>query len=190
MVRGCRIGQLKCAAALLLLSQSLGATVVPRLTFEQLTDAADLIVSGKVTGSWSAWDSEHKYIWTHYRITVTSAVKGAATPTLEFTEPGGYLAGRSMTIAGSVSYRVGESVLIFLSRLPNGYLRTTGWAQGKYGLDANEKLHATTLIGPEVVEAGTPPAGSSLTRLNDMSLGELKVRVAARLAAATPRSAR
>ena len=91
-------------AAGLLWLQAASATVVPRLSFEQLIDAADLIVSGRITNSWAAWDQEHKYIWTHYDLSVVSAVKGTPVTVVEFAEPGGVLDGRSLVIAGSVRY--------------------------------------------------------------------------------------
>ena len=59
--------------------QTLHATLIPRLSFEQLTDTSELIVSGRISDSWAAWDPQHKYIfgpttgWS-----VASIVKGNA----------------------------------------------------------------------------------------------------------------
>jgi hypothetical protein len=156
----------------LLLYPTAGATLIPTLSFEQLTDASDLIVAGHIANSWVAWDREHKYIWTHYTIAVTSAVKGGAASVVEFAEPGGVLEDRSMVIAGSVSYAVGDRMLIFLERMPNGYLRTTGWAQGKYSLDTGGRLHSHAVLSSK-------PA-SSVRTLDGMTLAELTRRVAAR----------
>jgi hypothetical protein len=71
-----------------------------------------------------------------------------------------------MTIAGTVAYTIGENVVVFLSRMPNGYLRTTGWEQGKYTLDSDDRLR-----------------GASVTGVQGMSLNELKQRIAARIQA-------
>src|SRR5665213_2152871 len=161
--------------------QTAGATQVPRLTFEQLTDASEVIASGQITNSWTAWDREHKYIWTHYNLRVTSAVKGAAGPVVEFGEPGGALEGTSMLIAGSVDYAAGENMVVFLSRMPNGFLRTTGWAQGKYSLDAAGKIHSQAMLGADILEAGHTNAGSSLSTLEGLSFSELVQRVTARM---------
>ena len=162
---------------------SAGATLIPRLSFEQLTDVSDLIVSGRITASWAAWDQEHKYIWTRYNLSVGSSLKGTPANTVEFAEPGGALDGHAMSIAGTVSYAVGDKLVVFLSRMPNGYLRTTGWAQGKYALDAGGRLHSQTSPGAEAVDVNTAPAGSSLQTLEGMSLTELSERIAARLRA-------
>lgn len=173
------------AAAALLLTQAASATTIGRLSFEQMTDTSELIVSGKVTLAWAAWDENHKYIWTHYDLAVRSALKGAPGSTVEFAEPGGTLDGIQISIAGSVVYQPGESVLIFLQRMPNGYLRTTGWSQGRFEVGANNRLHADSILrGLEVVDAGTAAAAAtSLHTLDGMSVGELSSRVAARMRA-------
>lgn len=155
----------------MLLAGTASATLVPRISFEALTDASELIVSGHVTRSWTAWDSEHKYIWTHYELAATSAYKGvAATGSLvEFAEPGGALDGKVMMIEGAVNYGPGDQVVVFLSRMPNRYLRTTGWAQGKYEVDTAGRLH------------GSAALGDALRSLEGMNVTELRQRIAARL---------
>jgi hypothetical protein len=157
------------------------ATTIPRLTFEQLTEASEVIASGDITQSWTAWDSEHKYIWTHYRLTVTDTARGTKGSSVEFAEPGGAVKDVSMQIPGTVTYGVGEHVVVFLARMPNGYLRTAGWAQGKYSPDAQGRLHGHAGIGPETISVTTAPAGASLQTLEGMSFSELKQRVAARM---------
>src|ERR1051325_6891942 len=111
------------------------ATIISTLSFEQLADASEMVVSGEITRAWTAWDASHKYIWTHYELSVAAAQKGAPGSTIEIAEPGGELDGTIITIAGSVRYQAGERVVVFLARMPNGFLRTTGWAQGRYTLD-------------------------------------------------------
>jgi hypothetical protein len=170
------------AAGLLLLGSS-SATLIPSVSFEQLTDTSEMIVAGRITNSWPAWDAEHKYIWTHYNLTVSSAVKGSPGAVVEFAEPGGALDGRSTMIAGTVTYAVGDNLVLFLARMPNGYLRTTGWAQGKYALDANGRLHANASLGAEAIQANSPSGASSVRTLDGMSITELRQRVAARLSA-------
>src|SRR3954454_6050485 len=96
-----------CAAALL------QATTLQRLSFEQLTDTSDAIVTGKVTKTWSAWDTSHHYIWTHYTVDVSSLQKGVRRSTVELSEPGGVVDGVAMTIPGSVSYHIGDTVMVF-----------------------------------------------------------------------------
>jgi hypothetical protein len=172
----------------LLIASNLDATSVPSLTFEELTGHSELIVSGQITRSWADWDSEHKFIWTHYKLSVSSVQKGAPGATVELSEPGGVAGDRGMAIAGSVEYRPGDQVAVFLERMPNGYLRTTGWGQGKYMIDKTGHLHAdASLRGIEVVRADQrvkpdPTGGTSLRTLDGITIGELRARVAAQVA--------
>jgi hypothetical protein len=179
-----------CSIPLVLLAFSTaGATSVPSLSFEELTDHSELIVSGRITRSWSDWDSEHKFIWTHHELTVSASHKGAGRPTVVVSEPGGVVGDRAMTIAGTVAYRPGDQVTVFLQRMPNGYLRTTGWGQGKYTLDKAGLLHVDSAIrGIEVVTVDrgvtlNTAQNTPLRALDGMSLAELRLRVAARVQA-------
>ncbi|HXJ43883.1 MAG TPA: hypothetical protein VNH18_31650 [Bryobacteraceae bacterium] len=171
-----------CLAALAPLAQ---ATTLQRLSFEELTDTSDAIVTGEVTRTWTAWDAGHHYIWTHYEVAVSSAQKGAPAKSVELAEPGGVAEGLGMSITGSVVYKVGDSVLVFLQKMPNGMSRTTGWSQGKYTVDSKGRLHAeATLKGVEFVDAKTAGSGvTSLTVLDGLTLQEAGVRVAARIRA-------
>jgi hypothetical protein len=173
----------------LLFACNASATSVASLTFEELTDHSELIVSGQITRSWADWDSEHKFIWTHYELSVSSVQKGAPGATVELSEPGGVVGDRGMAIAGSVQYSPGDQVAVFLERMPNGYLRTTGWGQGKFAVDQTGHLHAdASLRGIEVVKAdqggkSNPAAETSLRTLDGITIGELRARVMARVAA-------
>lgn len=139
------------------------ATIVPQISFDQLTARSELVVSGRIVRSWAAWDAENKYIWTHYEIAVAVALKGSPGRVVEFAEPGGAVGNRVTQVDGTVVYSVGESVVAFLARMPNGYLRTTGWGQGKYRLDTAGRLHATARVGSDA------PDG--------VALNELKARI-------------
>jgi len=167
----------------LLFAWNVSATSVPSLTFEELTDHSELIVSGQVTRSWADWDSEHKFIWTHYELSVSSAQKGTPGSTVELAEPGGVVGIQGMAIAGAVVYHPGDQVLVFLQRMPNGYLRTTGWSQGKYTVDNTGRLHAErSLRGLDLVSAQKgAPAATPVRTLDGMTVAELRSRISARL---------
>ena len=168
--------------------QSAGATLIPRLSFEQLTDSSELVVAGHVTNSWTAWDSEHKYIWTHYSFSVDSTLKGARARTIEFAEPGGVVNGTSMTVAGSVVYAFGENMVVFLSRMPNGYLRTSGWAQGKFSVDRQGRVHGQAPIGPETMSVDGGATGLRLATLEGISVSDLGRLVSNRVQSAQGRT--
>jgi hypothetical protein len=158
-----------------------GATSVPRFTFEELTDRSEVIATGQIQRSWSDWDSSHHFIWTHYEMGVDKLFKGGRATTIVLSEPGGLVGGMGQTIAGSVRYQTGDKVFVFLERVPNGYLRTAGWSQGKYAIDASGRLHAeASRAGVEMVD--TPSASAAtLSSLEGVSVAELGARVTARL---------
>ena len=156
------------------------ATSVPRMSFEELTDHSELVVSGEITRTWSDWDSVHRFIWTHHELKVSSTQKGNAAATVVLSEPGGVVGGLGMSIAGSVVYQNGDQVVVFLERMPNGFMRTTGWGQGKYRVDGGRLRADVASGGIDVVDVKTA-AGTSLRSLDGMTLGELSVRVAARV---------
>ena len=163
-----------------------GATTIERLSFAEMTDSSEAIVAGQITDSWSAWDSGHKYIWTHYRILVSNSIKGAGS-LVEIAEPGGVVDGIGMKIGGSTDFRRGETVLVFLQRMPNGYLRTAGLGQGKYSVDEAGHLHGAALSNVEVLEKGAP---RSVVSLEGLTLSEAAGQITAQLRSAAVRRTR
>jgi len=162
------------------------ATDLPRLSFDQLTDDSEMVVSGHVTRTWAAWDGDHKFIWTHYELAVSATHKGAPGQTVDIAEPGGQVDGMGMSISGGTGYRVGDSVLVFLSRMPNGYLRTAGFGQGKFDVDPKGVVHGTTILKTDAtVTAAKVPVTSSVTSairsLDGMTLGQVGQLVGVRV---------
>ena len=167
---------------IILVSSALFETIVPRLSVEDLIDRSDVVVAGEVTRSWAAWDASHKYIWTHHDVAVSSSLKGAAGSSVELAEPGGAVGAEGMTISGSVAYQVGDKVVVFLQKMPNGYLRTAGAGQGRFALDSAGKIHGASPTSVEFIESSAGSASATrLEALNGLSVNELAVRIAARI---------
>jgi len=182
MGRGALLKMVRIGVALLALAPWLAwATVVPRLTLEDLVDASDRVVQGRVVASWTAWDQNHRYIWTHYRIRVAEAMKGGGAAEIVISEPGGSLDGQTLLIADAVAYTPGEEVIVFTRRVPAGYLRTTGYGQGKYSVrNGRVANHATRLTLAEPArKAGTVRAQTPLDKLNGIPVADFKARVRA-----------
>jgi hypothetical protein len=167
------------------LALAASATTVPAMNFEELVDRSEAVVAGHVTRSWSAWDAGHNYIWTHYEINVAGAAKGRTGATVVVSEPGGVIGNQAMDVAGVVSYAVGENVTVVLERMPNGYLRTAGWGQGKLTVDSMNRVHVTTAAnGAEVIASSRQAAGevrTPLRALDGMKVADVTRRVAARV---------
>jgi len=166
-----RVGLL--AAPCLILLQLALASDLPRLSFAEMTDNSELVVAGNVTRTWADWDPDHKYIWTHYELAVSAAYKGSSGQTVDIAEPGGERDGMGMIVSGAAGYRVGESVLVFLSRMPNGYLRTSGLGQGKYLVDPGGRVHGQANFKTD--------AAGAVTTLDGMSVGQVRQLVSARV---------
>ena len=102
-------------AFLLLLPGLCWGTLVPRMNFEEMADASEFVVHGRVSRSWSDWDTARQFIWTHYEIQITDTLKGPASSKIVISEPGGTVGEMGMSIAGSPKYGVGEEVVLFVA---------------------------------------------------------------------------
>ena len=118
-------------------------TTVPSVGLEELIDQSEAIVHGRVVRSWAAWDGAHKYIWTHHLIAVIDAVRGAGAGYVVASEPGGQLDGVGMRFSGALEYALGEETIVFLYRTPIGFLRATGYGQGKYTVTPGTRVALT-----------------------------------------------
>jgi hypothetical protein len=173
-------------AAMLLLDYPLGATVVPRLHLEDLAGEAEIVVQGRVLRHYSAWDAAGKFIWTHYEIEVSDAIKGSHPRVVTVSEPGGVVGAIGMQVAGVTRYADKEEVIVFLHRTPFGRWRTYGYGQGKFSvtpLARGGKAVRTNTAGVLLVDrsASRGPrrmtSESLLQRLDGMELEEFKTRV-------------
>jgi hypothetical protein len=164
---------------------SLWATLVPRMSLEEVVDASESIVQGTIIRTWSAWDEGHKSIWTHYEIQVADKLKGSVPGSIVVSEPGGTVGETELQIAGTPQYEVGEEVVLFAERTPLGYLRTCGWGQGKFRVTrtapSGKVTVRTAAKGIQLVErptAGQAKAkGTPLGEMNGLELEQFKTRV-------------
>ena len=161
------------------------AAVVPRITAEELAAQSEQIVHGEVVRSWAGWDSEHKYIWTHYEIAVAEMVRGPRAASVTVSEPGGSLDGVNMRTSGTLPFAVGEDAVLFLYRTPIGYWRTVGGPQGKFTVNAQGRVRAESHGVAYAEPAGGMRPGTPLAGFEGVSAGDFLARVR-RLAAAHP----
>jgi hypothetical protein len=134
-----------------------------------------MIVQARVERAWTAWDTRHKFIWTHYQLAPIEFLKGQATPKLVVSETGGTLDGRSMEIQGTPRYHEGEELILFLYRTPIGYLRTVGYGQGRYDIAGDRiKVDRSSI---ELAQSPHSTGGTDLRTLNALSTAEFKRRV-------------
>lgn len=161
-------------AGLVLAGSCLKAAVFPRITAEELTAQSQLIVEGSIVRSWTAWDSAHKYVWTHYELAVTDAIRGTRGPTVTVSEPGGSLDGIHQQFSGAVPYWIGENAVLFLYKTPIGYWRAAGGPQGKFTVEPDGRIRANTQDAAFFDPAGRPSPGTSLSSFNGLNVADFK----------------
>jgi len=110
------------------------ASVVERMSVEDLSRGSDAIVSGRVVAVSSAWNEARTKIYTFSTVEVTEALKGEPARRIVVKELGGAVGDLAMEASGVARFALGEEVLVFLRRDPDGAYRTRGLAQGKMRL--------------------------------------------------------
>ena len=165
--------------SLLALAGPLTATMVPRMSLEEITERSERIVHGRCLRTWSAWDAERQFIWTHAEIQVADTLKGSRSATVVVSEIGGIVGDVGLMVDGMPRYQPGEEVVVFLFRVPNGLWRSRGVGQGKYEIRGG-RVRAD-LSGIALVE----PAGVTITAvpsLDGATIAEFKSRIRGLLA--------
>ena len=118
-------------------SSSATATVVRPLTVSALTSRAHVVVQGRVLDQVGSWDSLKRGIYTHTRIGVLRSLKGeVAEKEILVRQLGGSAGGYVMGLSGNAPLRVGEEVVLFLTRDGHHHY-VVGLAQGKYAVRAD-----------------------------------------------------
>ena len=124
------------------------ATQVLSYSVEEATDAADVVIEGRVTDVHAERPTyAPKRIVTRVTIAVSERLKGvpATQASVELTLPGGEVGRFGQRVAGVPVYEVGDDVIVFLQRVPmNGTLVLTGLAVGSWQVDRRPSLPMVT----------------------------------------------
>ena len=163
------------------------ATLVPRLSLEQLAAGSELVVHGTVVRRWAAWGPSGQFIWTHHEVRLADVLKGRPALSVVVSEPGGEIGNIGMAVAGAPRYQVGQEVVLFLERTPIGYLRGSGWGQGNFSVIESTTDRTRTVRsahgGAALIEvpqvAGAPPGvpQTAPASLDGLSVDECKTRL-------------
>jgi hypothetical protein len=110
------------------------ATVAAPLSFSELAREAEVVVHAEVLMSESLWDVDKRNIYTHTRVRVLRWLKGAGSEKeILVRQLGGAVGGLVMTLPGNASLRVGEEVVLFLTRDSLHHF-VVGLSQGKFSV--------------------------------------------------------
>jgi hypothetical protein len=128
-----RIGALWLVCAFAAGSFSTFGSGGPITPVEDLARRADAIVQGKVASLECTKDS-HGQMFTRVELDVTEVWKGSPTNHFSLVHAGGVLGGRWVRVSGGPEFRLGEEVVVFTVRNPQGDAVTMDLAQGKFAI--------------------------------------------------------
>jgi hypothetical protein len=119
------------ACALALTPPRADATVMVKLSPEELVSQSDFVVRVVVGPQSTRWNEDQTRILTLTRLTVREYLKGNGAPELTLRQFGGTLEGMTLTVPGDGHLRPGEEAVLFLRR-GVGVVYLTAMAQSVY----------------------------------------------------------
>jgi len=126
--------------ALWLLTDPGYSSVVKRMTIEEMTEEAGIILQGKVTALKGEWNNEHNKIHTFVTISVTEYIKGdLKTKEITLRLLGGVVGDTALDIVGSPYFTPNEKVLLFLYPDYQAEFPIVGFSQGKFREETDKK---------------------------------------------------
>jgi hypothetical protein len=138
------------AAAIVLVSSPLWASLVVLMDLEELVGESDSIVQGLVEDVQSRW--EDRQIFTYVTIGIDEPLKGDRTRTLVIRQLGGQVGSLQAVVAGMPQFEPGENVIAFLKNAGNGTFHVVGMNQGRYVIAedyAVSNLSGVDLMNPK-----------------------------------------
>jgi len=123
------------AVMLLAASQAANASTAPKWSDEQLVDFSAAIVTGRVIGIASDWDSNT--IYTYITVEVGDVLKGGISERqIVLKQAGGVVGPIGLKVSGQSRFYLGEEILAFAEVRPrDGTLYTTALWQGKWTIE-------------------------------------------------------
>lgn len=165
---------------------SVRPTTFARVSLEQLSSAAPLIVRAHCQGS--IVSSVKGEIWTITSFEVREVWKGSAPAVVRVRMLGGRTAELTSHVEGVPRFRPGEDVVLFLGPLRRGDYSVAGWAQGTFrirrgGADSTLVVtQDTAAFSPAAFVGGNSGRAAWSDAVRGMPLEEFRRRVAESLA--------
>ena len=153
------------------------ATTVVPLSFEQLVNASQSIVYGRVSDVRARWTDDRRFIESVVTIEILRGMKGGALESIAFTVPGGQVGRYLNVIPGAPSFVRGDMAVVFLTAQGARLPVTTGLTQGIYRVQ-RDAASGDMLVVPPVVETGRIVRGDPRRRPVPLAAFEGAVRAA------------
>jgi hypothetical protein len=169
-------------AIFLALAPNAWPTTFVKMSLEQLTAAAPLIVRARCQGS--IVSTEKSEIWTITSFEVREVWKGSAPQVVRVRLLGGRTNELTSHVEGVPRFRPGEDVVLFLAPLRRGNYSVTSWAQGTFRIrraGANAQLvvtQDTVAFSPAEFTGRSASHGVDGSAVRGMPLEEFRHRVA------------
>jgi hypothetical protein len=114
----------------LVVSLCASAATLEKLTVDQMTKHATLIVRGRIAGC--AGESRGSIIYTRCSLVVAETWKGAARSQVDFIVPGGRVRSISQTFTGTPRFNTNDQFVLFLWIGRSGIPQILGLTQGVF----------------------------------------------------------
>jgi hypothetical protein len=131
---------------------SIHATTLARLSFDQLSAAADATACVRCTSAQSRW--ENGQIWTVTTFEVLETMKGTLPPQITVRLPGGRVGHLTATVDGTPKFTVADEVVVFLERIPGGLkvepapgggFSVAAWVEGTFRIRRDSRTGVETV---------------------------------------------
>lgn len=127
------------------------ATVVKKLSEEELANQAQSIVIGTCTSIRSEWNEEGTKIFTYITIYPQTSLKGGQiSQEITIKQLGGEVGEIGMHVDGVSAFEEGEEVFLFLKKGRKGFHRPLGLFQGKFSIKTDPISRRKALIQKRV----------------------------------------
>jgi hypothetical protein len=135
---------------LFLLAPTARATTLVRLSLEQLSQAATVVVRGRIVAQQSGWNQAHTQILTQTTVEVIESVKGVPPSPLVMEQVGGTVGNVHVRVAGTVFFHPQEDFYLFLepARGESRCFLLVGMLQGAYRIVRDPKSGREHVVNP------------------------------------------
>jgi len=168
-----RAAFLACLAELL--TTGVSAATLEKLTIEQMTQKATLIVRGRVSGC--SGEMHGSIIYTRCSVKVTERWKGQSADVVTYVVPGGSFKGLIQTFTGTPKFIGGDEYVLFLWAGRSGNNQIIGLTQGAFDITsepASQAKASRAATSELMLDSTGSPVRDTPVQLN---ASELKARV-------------
>ena len=162
-----------------LFSLAADATTVVPLSFEQLVNASQSVVYGRVADVRAQWTADRRFIESVVTVEILRGMKGNAGESIAFTVPGGQVGRYLNVIPGAPSFAPGDLAVFFLTAQGPRLPVTTGLTQGIYRVQRDISSGEMLVVPPVIDVAGRVVRGDVRRKPVSLSAFEGTVRAVA-----------